>query len=287
MTTEPTALEAIASPSDLRELHDLVVGDAVISRTFDVDPASAEAIGVVVPAGWRATTIDPAEHERLLGHPRRATGRVRLNHPGDFATYVQRHAQPGTTVWLDPAQPRAVAVLNDHPPLASGWGDHRAELQLLATADWQALNLLADGAWTDQRTFAERLEDVADLVKSHDGADLLTLVNNLVGTSSRKVVTSDLTGSSSTVTFEAATSVKAPGGVEVPTSLIVEVRPYRYLEFVPRIRVRIRARVHADALQLRAELVHPDAIAEAALDALAATLDRNAASAGGWIGTPR
>lgn len=286
MTTEPT-LEAIASPSDLAELHDLVVGDAVIARTFDVDPASAEAIGVVVPAGWRATTIDPAEHERLLGHPRRATGRVRLNDPVDFAAYVQRHAQPGTTVWLDAIEPRAVAVLNDHPPLASGWGDHRAELHLLATADWQALKRLADGAWTDQRTFAERLEDVADIVVSHDGAALLTLVNNLVGTSSRKVVTSDLTGSSSSVTFEAATAVKAPGGVDVPTSLIVSVRPWRYLEFVPSIRVRVRARVHQDTLQLRAELVHPDAIAEAALDVLAEMLARNAPAARGWIGTPR
>lgn len=280
MTTDPK------HSTQLDRLHALVVGDAVIARQFDVDPYSAEAIGVVVPDGWRAEVIDPADHERLLGQPRRATGRARFADPAGMADYIARHGTPGTTLWLDPRFPRAVAVLNDHPPLASGWGDHRAELELLATADWQALNRLADGAWTDQRTFAERLEDVVDLVKSHDGAALLTLVNNLVGTSSRKVVTADLTGSSSTVTFEAATSVKAPGGVDVPSALTVEVRPYRYLDFGARVRVRVRARVHQDALQLRAELVHPDVIAEAVLDALADALAGEHVPTG-WIGTPR
>lgn len=285
MNTE-TTLEALTAPSELDRLRAMVVGDAVIARTFDVDPASAEAIGVVVPDGWRAEVLDPAAHEHLLDRPRRATGRARFADPAAMADYIAQHSTTGTTLWLDPQLPRAIAVLNDHPPLASGWGDHRAELELLATADWQALIRLADGAWTDQRTFAERLEDVVDLVKSHDGAALLTLVNNLVGSSSRKVVTADLTGSSSTVTFEAAQSVKAPGGVDVPAALVVEVRPYRYLEFVPRIRVRVRARVHQDALQLRAELVHPDLIAERALDALAEALDGEHVPTG-WIGTPR
>lgn len=164
MTTEPTAelLPYVSAESDLARLHELVVGDAVIARTFDVDPASAQAIGVVVPGGWSARVLDPADVEHLLDHPRR----------------------------------------------------------------------------------------------------------------------------SSTITFEAATSVKAPGGVEVPSSLTVEVRPYRYLEFVPRIRVRVRARVHQDALQLRAELVHPDAIAAAALEALADALTADGTPTG-WIGYPR
>lgn len=284
MTDLPVLTDSTST--ELDRLRAMVVGDAVIARMFDVDPADAEALGVVIPEGWRAEVIDPAAHEHLLGRPRRAAGRVRFADPAGFVDYVTRHGQPGTTVWLDPRFPRAVAVLNDHPPLASGWGDHRAEIELLATADWQALLRLADGAWTDQRTFAERLEDVVDLVKSHDGAALLTLVNNLVGSSSRKVVTADLTGSSSTVTFEAATSVKAPGGVDVPAALVVEVRPYRYLEFVPRIRVRVRARVHQDALQLRAELVHPDAIAERSLEALAEAIEGEHIPTG-WIGTPR
>lgn len=286
MTTEPT-LEATAAPSDLAELHDLVVGDAITARQFDIDPAAAEAIGVVVPDGWRTVAVDPSAHEHLLERPRRATGTVRFADPVGFAAYVKRHEQPGTTLWTDPDRPRVVAVLNDHPALQSGWGDHRAVLELIATEEWRHLLVFADGAWTEQRRFAEQLEDVADLIQSHPGTAVLDLVNNLTATSSRRVVTADITGNTSSVTFEASSSVKGVGGVDVPASLIVAVRPWRHLpSFVPQLKVRVRARVHQDALQLRADLVNGDLIAEAGLEALAEHLAELGAPTA-WVGTPR
>lgn len=286
MTTEP-ALDATAPASDLRELHELVVGDALIARTFDIDPAAGEAIGVVVPNGWRAEVLDPADREHLLDQPRRATGTVRFADPQGFAAYVKRHEQPGTTLWADPDRPRVVAVLNDHPALQSGWGDHRAVLELIATEEWRHLLVFADGAWTEQRRFAEQLEDVADLIQSHPGTAVLDLVNNLTATSSRRVVTADITGNTSSVTFEASSSVKGVGGLDVPASLIVAVRPWRYLaSFVPQLKVRVRARVHQDALQLRAELVNGDLIAEAGIEALEEYLDE-LGTPPTWVGTPR
>ncbi len=279
MTTEPT-------PSDLAELHDLVVGDAVTARTFDVDPAAAEAIAVVVPDGWRAERIDPTELEHLLGQPRRATGRVAFADPAGFADYVGRHYQPGTTLWAHAEVPRVVAVLNDHPPLTSGWGDHRAVLELIATEEWRNLLKLTGGGWTDQRPFAEALEDIAELIETPEAATVLDLVNNLVATSSRRVVTADVTGNSSAVTFEAASSVKGVGGVDVPSTLIVRVRPWRYLPFVPQLKVRVRARVHQDALQLRAQLVNGDRVAEAGIAALADHL-HGLGTPPVWVGTPR
>lgn len=271
----------------LDRLHALVVGDAATYRKLPVDPASAEAIAVVVPDGWRTEVLDPAEREHLLERPRRATGTVRFADPVGFAAYVTRHEQPGTTLWTDPDRPRVVAVLNDHPALQSGWGDHRAVLELIATEEWRHLLVFADGAWTEQRRFAEQLEDVADLIQSHPGTAVLDLVNNLTATSSRRVVTADITGNTSSVTFEASSSVKGVGGVDVPASLIVAVRPWRYLpSFVPQLKVRVRARVHQDALQLRADLVNGDLIAEAGLEALAEHLAELGAPTA-WVGTPR
>lgn len=291
MTTEPT-LEAIAAPpSDLAELHDLVVGDAITARTFDVDPAAAEAIAVVVPNGWRAEVLDPADREHLLARPRRATGRVRFADPAGFAAYVIRHLQPGTTVWAHHEVPRVVAVLNDHAERAAdlalaGWGDHRAELELIATEEWRNLLVLTGGGWTMQREFAERLEEVAELIETPEAATVLDLVNNLVATSSRRVVTADVTGNSSSVTFEAASSVKGVGGVDVPSTLIVRVHPWRYLPFVPQLKVRVRARVHQDALQLRAQLVGGDRLAEAGIAALGEHL-HELGTPPLWVGTPR
>ena len=67
MTTEPS-LEAIAAPSDLAELHDLVVGDAITARTFDVDPASASAIAATSRTPQRTTarqrSPSPQQHRR-------------------------------------------------------------------------------------------------------------------------------------------------------------------------------------------------------------------------------
>lgn len=285
MTTEP-ALEHTAPTSELRELHELVVGDAITARTFDIDPAAAEAIGVVVPNGWRAEVLDPADREHLLDRPRRATGRVRFADPAGFAAYVLRHHQPGTTLWAHAEIPRVVAVLNDHPALQSGWGDHRAELELIATEEWRNLLALTAGGWTAQREFAERLEEVAELIETPEAATVLDLVNNLTATSSRRVVTADITGNTSSVTFEASSSVKGVGGVEVPSTLIVRVRPWRYLPFVPNLKVRVRARVHQDALQLRAQLVNGDRVAEAGIAALGEHLDE-LGTPPTWVGTPR
>lgn len=290
MTAEPT-LEAIASPSDLAKLHDLVVGDAATYRKLPVDPASAEAIAVVVPDGWRAEVLDPAEREHLLARPRRVTGRVRFADPSGFAAYVVRHLQPGTTVWAHHDVPRVVAVLNDHPERAAdhalaGWGDHRADLELVATEDWRNLLKLTAGGWIAQREFAEALEEVAELIETPEASTVLDLVNNLVATSSRRVVTADVTGNTSSVTFEASSSVKGAGGVDVPSTLIVRVRPWRYLPFVPQLKVRVRARVSDGALQLRAQLVNGDRVAEAGIAALADYLNE-LGTPPVWVGTPR
>lgn len=289
MTTEP-ALELTAPASELRELHELVVGDAITARTFDIDPAADAAIAAVVPNGWHVEVLDPADREHLLEWPRRATGRVRFADPAGFAAYVLRHQNPGTTLWAHAEIPRVVAVLNDHrPPLdndGAGWGDHRAELELIATEEWRNLLALTAGGWTAQREFAERLEEVAELIETPEASTVLDLVNNLTATSSRRVVTADITGNTSSVTFEASSSVKGVGGVEVPSTLIVRVRPWRYLPFVPNLKVRVRARVHQDALQLRAQLVGGDRVAEAGIAALGEHL-LDLGTPPVWVGTPR
>ncbi len=291
MTTDPIPTVDPKHAGTLDRLHALVVGDAAAYRKIAVDPASTEAIAAVVPDGWHVERIDPADHEHLLGRPRRATGRVRFADPAGFAAYVVRHLQPGTTLWAHAEIPRVVAVLNDHAERAAdlafaGWGDHRAELELIATEEWRNLLALTGGGWTAQREFAERLEEVAELIETPEAATVLDLVNNLTATSSRRVVTADITGNTSSVTFEATSSVKGIGGVEVPSTLIVRVKPWRYLPFVPQLKVRVRARVHQDALQLRAQLVGGDRVAEAGIAALGEHLE-DLGTPPVWVGTPR
>lgn len=145
-----------------------------------------------------------------------------------FAQYVQTHADTGATIFVNPDQMTAVAVLDLGTPDRPGHTDNRAKLEPVKTAAYAALMSMANGAH-GQKEVAEFLEDWADHLTclNADGTVPLPLalaaVRKITVESAQKVHSEEQSLSSSRSAFE---SIKASSTDPLPTTLHFTCHPY-------------------------------------------------------------
>ena len=97
--------------------------------------------------------------ENMQATRRRARGVMGTSVIADFATYVLQHKEEGATVFVNPDEMTATAVLNLGKPDGPGHADNIAKLGLKRTAAYAALRNIATGAGHKQATMAEFFED--------------------------------------------------------------------------------------------------------------------------------
>jgi uncharacterized protein YfdQ (DUF2303 family) len=162
-------------------------------------PGREDAWVVVVPkgadeprqAGGSEVRIITQREVDRLNEKDRAEGAYQVGDVRSFVEYVQRHATPASTVWLDPHARTVVAVLDDHPATAAGElpdevplggrGWHRVTLTLEHTPEWNRW-VGNDGRLLGQESFAELVEDSITVIAEPPAADLLELAQTLQGT---------------------------------------------------------------------------------------------------------
>lgn len=112
-----------------------------------------------VPKGMERIPIQD-ELDKRADAPRRAAGDVRANTLEAFVALTNRHASPDTVIYVDDgAQPKLIAVLNDHGAGAEpGWRDHRIVYLPTLSEEWKAW-AANEGKPLAQVAFAELLED--------------------------------------------------------------------------------------------------------------------------------
>ena len=208
--------------------------------------------------------------------PRRNTSAPVLRDAASLIEYVQHatDSDPDNVAGLE-----AYADLDHHRYVVifdgwSGWRGHRATLQLVNSPEWLDW-LRISGRFMGQVAFAEFLEDHISSIADPDGADLLALVNTLVGTS--KV---SWTGGENTSTGSRrlgyAETVEAKGGrkgdIEVPATLTLALRPFMGSDRFS-VKATIRYRMDQGELQLAAKVLEPDATLETAFTDVGNALD--------------
>jgi len=147
--------EEFNRPSDAQAIVDAVERLSRPMPLYD----EAGAAKLVVPKGMTVVDIQ-ADLDKRAEAPRRATGDVRVNTLEAFIALTNRHVSPETVVYVDDgAQPKLVAVLNDHGGGAEpGWRDHRIVYLPALSEEWKAW-AANEGKPLAQVTFAELLED--------------------------------------------------------------------------------------------------------------------------------
>lgn len=172
-------------------------------------------------------TVLDLEKYRFLR--RRARGTMTTQSITDFSAYTANHGGDGTTVFVNPEDMRATAVLNLGTPTAPGHADNRAKLDPKSTAAYRALLTMATGAGQAQLKVAEFLEDWAPLIKCFNDAgpiaapQAIAAIRKLTIESLRKLESEEQSLSASRSAFE---QVSATSKAPIPTTIYFECQPY-------------------------------------------------------------
>lgn len=129
---------------------------------------------VQVPAGATLQSL-----EALLDAPTRIKASPEFYDVAGFIDYTREFAAHGTRIFVDPAETRFFTVFDAHAPGLPAWGDHSASLQLKQSPEWQRFKKV-DGYKFSPMELAEFIEENLEYFKGPiEGADLLTMCQNL------------------------------------------------------------------------------------------------------------
>lgn len=236
-TSSPTSYESEAA----------VVAD-VARRAAEAGAITFEDVetGLVVRLHRHDEAIDVLDLERFLPDPRSVRGSANVTHPASFVGYVNRLADPRTTVWADQPGNRVTAVFNDHGgALAGGFRDHSAVFTPERDPDWLAWKE-RDRRLGTQESFAEFLEEHYGEIVRPDAATMLEIASTFQAKRSASFERATrLQSGDVQLRFSEETSATAgsKGHIEVPTVFVVALTPYvgvDPVEVTARLRYRIK-----------------------------------------------
>lgn len=208
---------------DKETLQALQTSSATVELASVIHSACEKNEPVGIPDNFRLHSLESHSPERF-----RARGTMETTDLYSFALYVGDRAQEGGSIFVDPAQMTATAVLNLGTRHKPGHADDLAILRARQTAAYQALKQIT-GQPQSQGKMAEFLEDWADLVSCYDDessiktSSAIAAVRKLTIEAMRKVESEDQSLSASKSTFE---SVSAKSTELIPKLVYFKCVPY-------------------------------------------------------------
>ncbi len=251
-----------------------------IGQPRDLNPEVPQAI--IVPEG---DTLSIPDLRAWRSRPTRKTGTYRPANVESFLDYGKAHETDATTVWVHPSSGKIIAVLNDNEVADSGWADHRLQLDLQTTPEWNYWNA-KDGAMMCQTDFAEHVEGGLDEIEEPEAATVLEIAQSFHATSSAAFRSSTrLQSGEQRLQYDESIDAKAgaSGDLTVPTMILLGIAPFigedRY-----KLAARFRFRLSAGKLTLGYKLDRPDRVKRDAIEKIAERLTEEFARV--YIGEP-
>lgn len=205
--------------------------------------------------------------ERYLSAPLRTRGTATLHSPDDFAAYVNRLADPHTTLWADIEHGSVTAMLDDHLDSdTAGWRSHTVRLTLPPDPDWVKW-LRFDEKLIEQAPFAEFIEQMTHTIVSPSAADMLEMVTTFQAkrnVSFRQEF--NLTSGDLQLTYDEETKASTRSGhIEVPREFTVSLSPWITVSPVE-LTAKLRHRIENGRLTIGYTLIRPDLALREAFD---------------------
>lgn len=175
------------------------------------------------------------------------------------------HSDGSIELWADLDGRRILAILDG----IDGWRHHQATLALKVSREWNEW-LAVDGKLLKQADFAEFITDHLSTIASPDGALLVDICETLAGKANVNWKSQQLSRNGQRqFMFEETVEAKAgqKGNVEVPTELVLVLRPFQGSDPVP-VTARFRYRLSDGQLYLGVKLAEPDLTIEQAFAAI-------------------
>jgi uncharacterized protein YfdQ (DUF2303 family) len=249
----------------------------------ELDPAKLYA---VVGADGGVYGLDL---ERLRGTPDRPRGVYKPATVASFEKYVERWQADQATIWVHPTEGKIRAVLDDHEPgeRGAGWGEHRAELDLIVPPEW-AFWLAKDRQLMPQGAFADHIEEGVRQIVAPDAATMLELAQSFHASTdatfrSRVVLASGEVRMAYDEKIDAQAgqdgSITIPQEFELAISPFVGEDPYKVM-------ARFRYRVGGGDLTLGYALIEPELVVRDCLEKIAERLTERFSDLPVLIGEP-
>ena len=166
--------------------------------------------------------------ESYLPNRRRPRGTMATRFIAPFVEYALAHADEGATVFVNPDNMTATAVLDLGTVIAPGHADNKAQLTPNTTAAYAALLQITAGP-RSQQDVAEFLEDWADQAKCLNGDTeikvplAIAAVRKITIESAQRVESEEQSLSATRSAFE---SIKASSQDPLPTTIHFTCPPY-------------------------------------------------------------
>lgn len=203
-----------------------------------------------LPSDYKLHNLEP-----FLPARRRARGTMATPLLESFTDYTKAHAEAGASVFVNPDNMSATAVLNLGTPSAPGHADNKAKLEVKRTAAFIAMLGVASGNPLKQSIVAEFLEDWPDQVSCYNADGPLSIskaiqaVRKITIESIRKMENSEQQLSASRSAFE---SVQATSADPIPTLIEFVCQPYpELMERVFTLRLAVQTGGDKPAIALR------------------------------------
>ena len=213
--------------------------------------------------------------ERLLERPLRKRGVVKVNDYLSFISYVSRHKQPGTEIFMSMSESGGgfTAVLDWHvagngveDAKGARWGEHVCEFKCEHSPEWKRW-LGSSGDAMTQLEMAQFIEDnMMDIIEP-EAARMLEVVKTLEATQGvefKSLVR--LNNGDRGLHYQHVTAAKAGqmGDIEIPEKFLLRI-PVFGNGLAYGVLCRFRYRIRDGALTLSYEVVRPHKVVETAL----------------------
>lgn len=255
-----TTLEAlpsgdVAAALEAAEKHAQILPDVVDDGTL------------IVVAHRDDRVVEQIDLERYEAQPTRPRGTVKaLTADGFVAAHKQLAGPEGradAVIYANPDSCALVAVLNDdHQDGGPGWRDHRIQLSLQTTPEWQ--HWTTNKGLKSQQQFAEIIEaGEDDIIGTPSATTMLEIAQTFHASIGAKFKQQGILRSGKTqLVYEEDIDAKgqtSEGLVDLPDSFTVAVRPFYGAE--PRELVcKLRFRIKGGELAIGYTLNRPDEV---------------------------
>jgi len=216
-----------------------------------------ESYAMLVP---RSSGLKILDTEHLLPIPRRKSGIYLAATVDSLIDYLTRHldAEGHTTVWVDLENHRIIGVLNDQSDIEPGWRDHRIELNLSMTDEWQHW-IGSSGELLDQERFAEHIEEGLQEIREPDAATMLEIAQSIEATTKAQFRSARrLSDGAVQMTYdeEIEASAGGTGDLKIPREFVLGISPF-IGEDPYKVTARLRYRIRSGDLSIGYSLNRP------------------------------
>lgn len=263
--------------SDAQAIIDVAIEAATPT---DLNPEIPQAY--VVPAGAR---VEIPNLDAWRTRPTRTTGVYKFDAVDSLIQYVARLGSDRTTVWVD-YQGKVAAVIDDASDGTPGWGQHRAELKLEKTPEWDHW-LGLDGMMVSQERFAEHIDQGLDEIVEPAAADMLEIAQSFHATTDANFRSSlRLASGEQQLQYDetVAASAGQSGALQVPTTFLLALAPFVADDQPYKVAARLRFRLSSGKLTLGYVLDKPHRVQRDAIDGIVEKLSEKFPNT--YVGSP-